>query len=54
MSAEIFIDTNVLIYIFLGCMILAAAHEGKAGKLFSEGLNHGQILEGIQVINPFA
>lgn len=33
-------------------MILAAAYEGNATMLLSEDLNHGQIIEGIQVVNP--
>ncbi|OGR00811.1 MAG: twitching motility protein PilT [Deltaproteobacteria bacterium RIFOXYD12_FULL_50_9] len=33
-------------------MIVAAAFEGNAKTLFTEDLNHGQIIEGIQVVNP--
>ncbi|OGQ96394.1 MAG: twitching motility protein PilT [Deltaproteobacteria bacterium RIFOXYD12_FULL_57_12] len=33
-------------------MIVAAAYEGNAKTLFTEDLNHGQIIEGIRVINP--
>lgn len=33
-------------------MIVAAAYEGNAKMLFTEDLNHGQIIEGIKVINP--
>ena len=33
-------------------MIVAAAYEGNAKTLFTEDLNHGQIIEGIRIINP--
>lgn len=34
-------------------MILAAAHQAGARELFTEDLNHGQILGAVRVINPF-
>ena len=35
-------------------MILAAAEECEVSELLSEDLNDGQIIAGIQVVNPFA
>ena len=37
---------------FWDAMIVAAAHEGGAKTLLTEDLNHGQTIEGIQIINP--
>jgi predicted nucleic acid-binding protein len=37
---------------FWDAMVLATAHEGNAVVLFTEDLNPGQIIEGIQIINP--
>jgi predicted nucleic acid-binding protein len=34
-------------------MIRAAAEQSEAVELLSEDLNHGQILAGIRVVNPF-
>jgi predicted nucleic acid-binding protein len=38
---------------FWDSMILAAAEQSKAGTLLTEDLNHGQIVAGIQIENPF-
>ncbi len=38
---------------FWGSMIVAAAIEGEADKILTEDLNHGQVIEGIEVANPF-
>jgi predicted nucleic acid-binding protein len=35
-------------------MIVATAVQGGAEVLLSEDLNHGQVIEGIQITNPFA
>ena len=34
-------------------MIVAAAYEGNANVILTEDLNHGQDIEGIQIVNPF-
>ena len=34
-------------------MIVAAAYEGNAKILFSEDLHHGQMIEGLRIVNPF-
>jgi len=38
---------------FWDAMIVAAACRGGAVTLLSEDLNHGQVIEGIRVTNPF-
>jgi predicted nucleic acid-binding protein len=38
---------------FWDAMILATAVQGGAETLLSEDLNHGQVIEGIEVRNPF-
>jgi predicted nucleic acid-binding protein len=35
-------------------MILAAAEQDGARELLSEDLNHGQVIAGIRVVNPFS
>ena len=39
---------------FWDAMILAAASSGGAKILLTEDLNHGQIIEGIEIKNPFS
>ena len=39
---------------FWDAMIVAAAHEGHAKVIYTEDLNHGQIIEGIQITSPFS
>jgi predicted nucleic acid-binding protein len=39
---------------FWDAMIVAAAIRASATKILSEDLNHGQIIAGIQIENPFA
>lgn len=34
-------------------MILASAEQHGAAELFTEDLNHGQIIAGVKIINPF-
>ena len=34
-------------------LILAAAEEADASELLSEDLSHGQLVEGIRIVNPF-
>ena len=34
-------------------MILAAAEQQKAGHLLTEDLSHGQVIAGVEVVNPF-
>ena len=38
---------------FWDALIAAAAAKASASVLLSEDLNHGQIIEGVKVINPF-
>ncbi|MFN4146065.1 MAG: hypothetical protein ACK4GN_09600, partial [Runella sp.] len=40
-------------YSFYDSLILASALECGCEVLYSEDLNHGQTLEGLQIINPF-
>jgi len=39
---------------FWDAMILAAASSGGAALLFTDDLSHGQVIEGIEIRNPFA
>ena len=39
---------------FWDALIVAAASNAKAEKILTEDLNHGQIIEGILIENPFA
>lgn len=34
-------------------LIIAAALEGRCSKLYSEDMQHGQIIEGLRIENPF-
>lgn len=38
---------------FWDSMIVAAAEQDGAGELLSEDLNHGQVIAGVRVVNPF-
>jgi predicted nucleic acid-binding protein len=38
---------------FWDAMIVTAASEAGAAILYTEDLNHGQSIEGVQVVNPF-
>ncbi len=38
---------------FWDSMILAAAEQSRATKLLTEDLNHGEIIAGIRIVNPF-
>jgi len=38
---------------FWDSMIIAAAGNANAEKILTEDLNHGQIIEGIKIENPF-
>lgn len=38
---------------FWDAMIITAARSARVKKVITEGLNHGQIIEGIQIENPF-
>ena len=40
-------DTNVLVWV-------QAAIEGHASTLYSEDLQHGQMLDGLRLVNPFS
>lgn len=39
---------------FWDSLILAAAEQSGAGILLSEDLNHGQVIAGVRIVNPFA
>ncbi len=38
---------------FWDSMIIAAATQGRAEQILTEGLNHGQVIEGVRIENPF-
>ncbi len=38
---------------FWDSMIVAAAEHDGAGQLLTEDLNHGQVIAGVRVVNPF-
>jgi len=38
---------------FWDSLIMAAASQSNAGKILTEGLNHGQVIEGVLIENPF-
>ncbi len=38
---------------FWDSMIIAAATQGRAEQILTEDLNHGQVIEGIRIENPF-
>lgn len=38
---------------FWDSLIIAAASKASAGVLLSEDLNHGQIIDGVKIYNPF-
>ncbi|MES2683841.1 MAG: PIN domain-containing protein [Pseudomonadota bacterium] len=40
-------------YSFYDSLMLAAALEARCGTLYSEDLQHGQKVEGVEIINPF-
>jgi len=39
---------------FWDALIVQAAIEGHASTLYSEGMQHGQMLDSLRVVNPFA
>ena len=63
MTAQYFIDTNVLLYAGSGAIryrlsywdaaITVAARRLGCDILYSEDLNHGQDYDGVKVVNPF-
>lgn len=36
------------------CAVIAAAKEAGCNRLLTEDLTHGQIVEGLTIVNPFA
>lgn len=49
------IDTSILSQIsFWDALIIAAAEQGGCSILYSEDLNSGQIINGVEAVNPFA
>lgn len=40
-------------YSYYDSLILSAALEARCGTLYSEDLQHGQKIEGVEIINPF-
>jgi len=53
MSAERFLDTNVLIYAFYDALIVAAAIDARCRWLPSEDLQQGRQFGALTVENPF-
>ena len=58
--SKCFLDTNILVYSidlnkisFWDALIISAARISKCDVLYSEDLNHGQIIAGIKIENPF-
>ena len=63
-----FVDTNVLVHAhdedesdrraealsFWDAMIVRAAVRGGCDVLFTEDLQHGQVIDGVEVRNPFS
>jgi len=48
------IDCSILNRIsFWDALIIAAAASGKCKEIWTEDLNHGQVILGVRVINPF-
>lgn len=38
---------------FWDSMILAAAEQSQAARLLSEDMNHGEVIAGVRIVNPF-
>lgn len=38
---------------FYDGLILASAHEAGCGTLYTEGMQHGRVIEGVRIVNPF-
>jgi len=38
---------------FWDSMIVAAAEQSGAARLLSEDMNHGEVIAGIRIVNPF-
>jgi predicted nucleic acid-binding protein len=48
------IDCHVISHVsFWDALIIVAAEHANCKELWTEDLNHGQIIRGVQVINPF-
>lgn len=48
------IDGNILWQVsFWNALILVAAAKLKCNRIYTEDLNHGQIINGVKIINPF-
>jgi predicted nucleic acid-binding protein len=47
---DISITSNIA---FWDGLIIAAAETAKCSSVFSEDLNHGQIIHGVKIVNPF-
>ncbi len=54
MKDRVFLDTNILIYLYSEDEIEKQETEDKCDKLYSEDMQHGQIIEGrLKTINPY-
>lgn len=40
-------------YSFYDSLIIAAAQEARCDVLYSEDMQHGQVVEGVRIVNPF-
>ena len=53
MTGRSFFDTNIHGFSFWDSLILRMAQQAGCRVLFSENLQEGRKVEGIQVVNPF-
>jgi len=56
--SKFFLDTSVLIYAldrlsFWDALIVVSAASAACGTIITEDLNHGQMIRGIRINNPF-
>jgi len=54
MPGKIFLDTILNAISFWDALILAAAASAGSSTLYTEDLNHGQVIMGVKVQNPLA
>jgi predicted nucleic acid-binding protein len=55
MPGKAFLDSNILIYAHYDSQIIAAALAAGCTVLYSEDMQHGQLIDGtLSIVNPFA